>query len=709
MMDNSNQTLNELLYYCGEQKPVGTLMLTGRWGCGKSYFIKNTFEPTIKEKLDAIVVTVSLFGLDTLDAVKKSVHSEWLNKTNFGGNGKKVSSFVGKAGKALEKLSDNVDVKNLKLAGTIATGASLLYEMVPIRSEVGGHPIILVFDDFERSTIDKVDLLGCINEYCENEGFHVIIVAYEDVILGIQEKRISAQEEHNKDLGKSLKSQKRCGNGNGNDEGKITTEQLIKTASVLGEAIGTKLGEHKDSYNLNYREVKEKIVERTIRYVPDYKAFVHDVVTGYVSDSKKYKMFLVDNECRLLHVFLDEQNNDDQNNRSITADEVGGNAEHTAKYNETVSNFRSFRVALLGFERVYDILSGYDDNELDGVENWLDTFVRQTISKRNNGTRNANSHYGGIFEDQDIKRDFPDYNSSYLVPAIRDWIDQGTWDEQYVREGLHAWIQRRKPVKKEPWEELRDATIQYIDEETIAQGWPVLLDKAYKGQLTLDEYINLIYNVQLSAEYSYRFDPYPDWNRIYDAVQEIIHEAINNDTVREITPHRECPNDVAPTAPEKKIYNLIEDLMTGNEVICDSNRKRYIEAMNSDNASNLFSIFRVKSYNVFDEEMAEATLKAYRNCAILYRPDFIGEFRDMWAPVASYVRLDIDKTINGFKYLEDGLNGYSAELKASGKPVQMTNAQKFAAVAKDIKTGLLKEKVRRETQEENETEQIGDE
>lgn len=34
-------TLSELIHYCNEEDPIGALLLTGEWGCGKSYLIEN--------------------------------------------------------------------------------------------------------------------------------------------------------------------------------------------------------------------------------------------------------------------------------------------------------------------------------------------------------------------------------------------------------------------------------------------------------------------------------------------------------------------------------------------------------------------------------------------------------------------------------------------------------------------------------------------
>lgn len=40
--------------------------------------------------------------------------------------------------------------------------------------------VVLVFDDLERCCLDIVDVLGAINDYCENQKFHTIIVANQD-------------------------------------------------------------------------------------------------------------------------------------------------------------------------------------------------------------------------------------------------------------------------------------------------------------------------------------------------------------------------------------------------------------------------------------------------------------------------------------------------------------------------------------------------
>lgn len=42
-------TLEELEYYCNIEEPVGALMFTGEWGCGKTYLINTELIQRLKK------------------------------------------------------------------------------------------------------------------------------------------------------------------------------------------------------------------------------------------------------------------------------------------------------------------------------------------------------------------------------------------------------------------------------------------------------------------------------------------------------------------------------------------------------------------------------------------------------------------------------------------------------------------------------------
>ncbi len=68
--------LKELEYYCNLKNPVGALLLTGEWGCGKTYLI----EHELKERLEKthVILRISLFGIDSLEAVNMAVKKSWM-------------------------------------------------------------------------------------------------------------------------------------------------------------------------------------------------------------------------------------------------------------------------------------------------------------------------------------------------------------------------------------------------------------------------------------------------------------------------------------------------------------------------------------------------------------------------------------------------------------------------------------------------------
>lgn len=113
----------------------------------------------------------------------------------------------------------------------------------------------------ERYTID---VLGCINDYCENKRFHTIVVVNENKIYG-KETEITAE-----DITKE--------NGDGaNQPARI----------VLNNQRGRSIAD-----GISYEEIKEKIIERTIKYKPDYKGIVHAVIADQARLSEEYHEFL---------------------------------------------------------------------------------------------------------------------------------------------------------------------------------------------------------------------------------------------------------------------------------------------------------------------------------------------------------------------------------------------------------------------------------
>ena len=166
-------TISELTYYCKLNNPVGALLLTGEWGCGKTYIVENELKELLKDT--HIIIRVSLFGIPSVEELHKEVKNTYMHSK--GGFFEKAAG-LSKFKSFLEKITSVIPNDITKNAIGSVLSVNLL-DFVKVENEIDGKKVVLVFDDLERSKLTTEEKLGAINEYCENQHFNVIIVADE--------------------------------------------------------------------------------------------------------------------------------------------------------------------------------------------------------------------------------------------------------------------------------------------------------------------------------------------------------------------------------------------------------------------------------------------------------------------------------------------------------------------------------------------------
>lgn len=72
---------NEIKEYINDEESNGALLLTGKWGCGKSYLIKKLAKEINNEKEFAIIV-ISLFGVDSPSMLHTIIKDYYLEQTS---------------------------------------------------------------------------------------------------------------------------------------------------------------------------------------------------------------------------------------------------------------------------------------------------------------------------------------------------------------------------------------------------------------------------------------------------------------------------------------------------------------------------------------------------------------------------------------------------------------------------------------------------
>ena len=181
------------------------IMLSGKWGSGKTYFWKNVIENELiqnQTKKQKAYVYSSLYGNRTLDKIEDNIYAQAYLCSVGGKNAvlsgyEKVKDFGKRFGSFcslldVSKLVDGIDdiqQKNIKKS-------ALSY------LENGG---LVCFDDFERKSkdIDLNDLFGFISHLAIDLNCKVVIILNDDVFEGEEKKIFSNVKE--KSVSKFLK------------------------------------------------------------------------------------------------------------------------------------------------------------------------------------------------------------------------------------------------------------------------------------------------------------------------------------------------------------------------------------------------------------------------------------------------------------------------------------------------------------------------
>lgn len=163
---NHKELNNYIFHYLKKDKTQTAIMLNGEWGSGKSFYLKNDLIPFF-EKENATCVIVSLYGLDSISEISKSIYIELKSRSIDLGMKDDEDALIAKS--VLKYVSD-VGL------GDLTTTSDDLYE---IYRTVDFRDKLLIFEDVERCNIGITEILGFINGLVERDGVKVLLVANE--------------------------------------------------------------------------------------------------------------------------------------------------------------------------------------------------------------------------------------------------------------------------------------------------------------------------------------------------------------------------------------------------------------------------------------------------------------------------------------------------------------------------------------------------
>lgn len=144
-------------------------MIDGKWGSGKTHFVKNNLIAALNNTFNQHTFYLSLYGVQSLDDFKDKLISIYsFNNKNFSKLVKNSSSII-----------DGVaQISGKRGAGAVLSGVSSLIKQT-IYSNI--NDCIFILDDLERCTKDMADnILAESLYFAENKNIKIIIIANSD-------------------------------------------------------------------------------------------------------------------------------------------------------------------------------------------------------------------------------------------------------------------------------------------------------------------------------------------------------------------------------------------------------------------------------------------------------------------------------------------------------------------------------------------------
>lgn len=255
-------TTKEINDYIEQKVNNGALLVTGKWGCGKTYLV-NEIIKQINNKDKYLGVCVSLFGVDNITDLHTKTKEAIISGIGFDQAPGRLKQGARTIYKTLSPIT-KVFADSSKVIKGIHTALSVSWQDLFVvkksvvcyrKQKMVTKELVIFFDDFERSKIDRIDLMGAINEYSESKNIKIILIA---------------------------------------DEDQINKEE--------------------------YKDFKEKLITRTIRLTSNYETVTETIIDSYEETIPEYQSFLKKNNDVIKSVFYDSNTENLRTLKSFLAD-----------------------------------------------------------------------------------------------------------------------------------------------------------------------------------------------------------------------------------------------------------------------------------------------------------------------------------------------------------------------------------------------------
>lgn len=463
------------------------LLINGKWGCGKTYFIQNELIPHIrelstKEGLGLDVNYISLYGVGSTEEISQMLCVQAI-KDKMGKVGELAETKAGQIATVLISAATKIGL------GKLGSDNSDMENLITVIPEYKNN--VIIFDDLERCSCDIVEVLGYINNFVEHSDASIILAANEDEIGNWQLDR-------NPEMQMMLALDKRIG-----VEVTPTEEEYIRDWVVRNQ---NQQKEQRENYtveqleekrkaifhgNEGYKRIKEKVIGQTIEYEPNLMEVLPKII-----ESKNLPKILHD---ELLSI----------------VDELVGIA-----VKENHRNLRTFQFFL---EKCRTLFDEIQEKYVSVHRIILLYLFRSTVRYMKGKDMPA---WNGDYGDQEFgtKTFYSDAMMGFRF--IDDLIAKNQLDAYYVNEVLLRVVslaEKKGNLENDPYQKIKD---WYLASDGEVEAWLIEIERnLLLGKYSTELYTGLLRYVAELYVYNVLTD---HCDRIFNAMKENIKQAEPN-------------------------------------------------------------------------------------------------------------------------------------------------------------------------------------
>lgn len=338
-MKNANDHISSYLEeYINMQNPQFAVMITGKWGCGKTYYIKqkiqtwndkNGYKKNSKEDTITLKpIYISINGVSCMDDIVRRIKSA-VCPLLYSKGAKIAKTIIFSVLHITAKANFDVDKDGTGDDLTTLLDADSFVEIFKSSSNKITGNKILIIDDVERCKIPLDELFGFVNGIVEHSNSKVILICEEDKLINVSSTKslsVSYSEFKEKLVGHTF-------------EYKVEFDSIV---SGFIDEFGVALSQRKPliidlflaSRCVNLRVIRRGLIEINrfleqlpiaVKEYPNYEAFVNNVVAYLLIVSIEYRLGNKDIEQFQSFSFSDTSN--------------GINQEYGLKYNSILERY----------------------------------------------------------------------------------------------------------------------------------------------------------------------------------------------------------------------------------------------------------------------------------------------------------------------------------------------------------------------------------